>query len=262
MGGPRIVRAMDLEGTICVVTGAASGIGLACARAFSREGATVVASDIDAAALEAVATEHGFIPVVADVGHEDGVRRLVDRVEAEVGPIDLFFSNAGVALGKGLDATDGEWDASWRINTMAHVWAARHVVPRMLERGSGYVVSTASAAGLLMEPRSAPYTLTKHAAVAFAEWLAVNHGDVIGVSVLCPQGVRTPMLEAVDAASGNVTLGDGVLEPADVADAVVEAVRDGTFLITPHPEVRRYEAGKVADRDRWVTGMRRVVFDR
>jgi NAD(P)-dependent dehydrogenase (short-subunit alcohol dehydrogenase family) len=253
---------MEYNGTICVVTGAASGIGLACARAFVAEGATVVASDVDVAALDLVAAAHGFVAVPADVGSEEGVRGLVEHVERAVGPIDLFFSNAGVALGQGLDASDADWDASWRVNAMAHVWAARHVVPRMLERGSGYVVSTASAAGLLMEPRSAPYTLTKHAAVAFAEWLAVNHGDVIGVSVLCPQGVRTPMLDAVDAASGNVTLGDGILEPEDVATAVVEAIRTETFLITPHEEVRRYEAGKVADRDRWIAGMRRVVFGR
>lgn len=262
MGDPRSVRDMDLEGTICVITGAASGIGLACARAFAAHGATVVASDVNEAALAVVCEEHGFVPIPADVGSDAGVRGLVERAEAEVGPIDLFFSNAGVAIGRGFETPDADWDSAWRINTMAHVWAARHVVPRMLGRGSGYVVSTASAAGLLMEPQSAPYTLTKHAAVAFAEWLAVNHGDVIGVSVLCPQGVRTPMLEAVDAASGNVTLGDGVLEPEDVAAAVVAAVRDETFLITPHEEVQRYEAGKVADRDRWIARMRRAVFGR
>jgi NAD(P)-dependent dehydrogenase (short-subunit alcohol dehydrogenase family) len=251
---------MDLAGTTCVITGAASGIGLACARAFAAEGATVVAADRDADRLAEV---DGLVTMVADVGSEDGVAELVHRVESEVGPIDLWFSNAGVALGTGLDSTADEWDTSWRVNAMAHVWAARHVVPRMLERGHGYVVSTASAAGLLMEPQSAPYTLTKHAAVAFAEWLAVNHGDVLSVSVLCPQGVRTPMLAGLaETPSGNVTLGDGVLEPEDVAATVVEAIADERFLITPHAEVRRYEAGKVADRDRWIAGMRRVVFGR
>ncbi len=252
---------MQLDGTTCVITGAASGIGLACARAFAAEGATVVAADRDAERVAAVG--EGLVGMVADVGSEAGIVDLVERVEAEVGPIDLWFSNAGVAVGMGLDATDEDWDLSWRVNAMAHVWAARHVVPQMLERGHGYVVSTASAAGLLMEPQSAPYTLTKHAAVAFAEWLAVNHGDVIGVSVLCPQGVRTPMLAGLaDTPSGNVTLGDGILEPEDVAAVVVEAIAEERFLITPHPEVARYEAGKVADRDRWVAGMRRVVFGR
>lgn len=260
MGQPRNVRCMDLNGTLCVVTGAASGIGLASARAFAGAGATVVASDRDAERLATVAD--GLVAIPADVGSEEGVRALVDRVEGEVGPIDLFFSNAGVAVGMGAAATPDEWDLSWRVNTMAHVWAASHLVPRMLERGRGYLVSTASAAGLLMEPRSAPYTLTKHAAVAFAEWLAVNHGDVLGVSVVCPQGVRTPMLDAVSEASGNVTLADGVLEANDVAAAVVAGVTANEFLITPHPEVRRYEAGKVADRDRWIGGMRRVVYGR
>lgn len=253
---------LDLDGRTCVVTGAAGGIGLACARAFTAQGARVVASDRDADRLARVAAEHDLAAVPADVGSEAGVVELIEAVETSVGPIDLFMSNAGVAVGMGLDASDADWDLSWRVNTMAHVWAARHLVPRMRERGSGYLVSTASAAGLLMEPSSAPYTLTKHAAVAFAEWLAVNHGDVIGVSVLCPQGVRTAMLDSVSGDSGTVTLADGVLEPEQVAAAVVVAVREGRFLISPHDQVHRYEAGKVADRDRWITGMRRVVFGR
>jgi NAD(P)-dependent dehydrogenase (short-subunit alcohol dehydrogenase family) len=253
---------LDLDGRTCVVTGAAGGIGLACARAFTAQGARVVASDRDADRLALVAAEHDLVAVPADVGSEAGVVELIEAVETSVGPIDLFMSNAGVAVGMGLDASDADWDLSWRVNTMAHVWAARHLVPRMRERGSGYLVSTASAAGLLMEPSSAPYTLTKHAAVAFAEWLAVNHGDVIGVSVLCPQGVRTAMLDSVSGDSGTVTLADGVLEPEQVAAAVVVAVREGRFLISPHDQVHRYEAGKVADRDRWITGMRRVVFGR
>src|SRR5690606_38184524 len=182
------------------------------------------------------------VPLVADVGSEAGVERLIATVDAQVGSIDLFMSNAGVAAGHGL-GDDDAWDLSWRVNTMAHVWAARHLLPGMLTRGSGYLVSTASAAGMLIEPGSAPYTLTKHAAVALAEWIAVNHGDVVGVSVVCPQGVDTPMLASLTDTSAALTLADGVLGVDDVAAAVVAGVTAGEFLITPHPVVRRYEVG-------------------
>ena len=255
---------MEFEGAVCVVTGAASGIGLASAKAFVEAGATVVGSDIARERLDAAAAEVGFTPVVADVGSEEGNRGLVDEVWDGVGPIDLFYANAGVALGLGDEATAADWDISWRVNAMSRVWAAAALVPRWRERGSGYFASTASAAGLLMDPRSAPYTLSKHADVAHAEWLAVNHGDVVGVSVVCPEWVQTPLFQGFDdAVDGTADLsGDGVLQPEDIAAAVVSAVREGTFLVTPHEQVRGYEAGKVKDRDWWLAAMRRSVSPR
>ncbi len=242
-----------------MITGAAAGIGRACARRFAAEGARLVVSDIDEKGLRAVAAEVGAVAIPADVAQAAGVARLVEEAEAALGAIDLFYSNAGIAFEGGPEVADEAWDRMWRINTMAHVWAARYVVPRMTQRGSGYLVSTASAAGLLMEPGSAPYTLTKHAAVALAEWLAVNYRDRgLRVSVVCPQGVNTAMLGDVGRGRSAVA-GDGILEPEQVAEAVVAGIRAEEFLIAPHPQVREYERRKTADRDRWIRGMSRMV---
>ncbi len=247
---------MELDGKLCVVTGAASGIGRACARRFVEAGATVVFADLDELGAAEAAEAHGRSSRRVDVGSEASVRALIEGVEEGIGPIDLFFSNAGIAFGGGPEVDDAQWDRMWRINTMSHVWAARHLVPRMLERGSGYLVSTSSAAGLLMAADSAAYTVTKHAAVALAEWIAVNHGGTIGVSVLCPQGVNTPMVEGLDDESRRLVAVDGLLEPEDVAEEVLAAIRDERFLILPHPKVAGYEQMKTADRDRWLAAMR------
>jgi NAD(P)-dependent dehydrogenase (short-subunit alcohol dehydrogenase family) len=250
---------MDLSGARAVITGAAAGIGRACARRFAAEGARLVVSDIEADSLRALAEEIGASPIAADVSRAAEVARLVEQAEATLGGIDLFYSNAGIAFEGGPEVADEAWDRMWRINTMAHVWAARYAVPRMAERGGGYLVSTASAAGLLMEPGSAPYTLTKHAAVALAEWLAVNYRDRgLRVSVVCPQGVNTAMLGDVGRGRSLVA-GDGILEPEQVAEAVVAGIRAEEFLILPHPQVREYERRKTADRDRWLRGMARMV---
>lgn len=250
---------MDFDGKLCVVTGAASGIGRACARRFAEEGATVVFADLDEDGAAEAASALGQPARRVDVGSEASVRALIEGVEADLGPIDLFFSNAGIAFGGGPEVDDVQWDRMWRINTMSHVWAARYLVPRMVERGSGYLVSTSSAAGLLMAADSAAYTVTKHGAVALAEWLAVNHGDTIGVSVLCPQGVNTKMVADLTEESQRLVAVDGLLEPEEVAEAVVVAIRQRRFLILPHPKVADYEQMKVSDRDRWLAAMRTHV---
>lgn len=249
---------MELQDKVCVITGAASGIGLASARAFAAEGARLAVSDIDEVGLRSVATELGCLGVVADVGSSPEILRLVNETQDALGPIDLFFSNAGIAAGAGPEALDEVWERSWATNTMAHVYAARHLLPAMVERGSGYLVSTASAAGLLLEPSSAPYTMTKHAAVALAEWLAVNYSTKgINVSVLCPQAVNTPM--AQDDSFSQMAAMDGFVEPQQVAQEVVAAIRDEVFLITPHPKVRGYEQYKTADREAWISSMAKAV---
>ena len=254
---------MELQGKVAVVTGAANGIGRACAEAFVRAGAKVAVADLDGAATTAVADEIGALAVAADVSVEADIEHLVAETERELGPIDLFHSNAGIGVHGGLDAPDEEWDRIWKINTMAHVYAARAVLPSMLDRGEGYLVSTASAAGLLTQIGNASYSVTKHAAVALAEWIAITYGDRgIRVSCLCPQGVNTNMLRggsAIDSASANaVKAGGDVLEPEQVADVVVQAIRDERFLILPHPEVATYFERKASDYDRWLGGMRRL----
>ena len=191
-----------------------------------------------------------------DVSREDDVRSLVETVEERHGPIDIFCSNAGILTTGGPEVPDGDWQRIWDINVMAHVWAARHVVPRMVARGGGYLLNTASAAGLLNQVGAAPYAVTKHAAVGFAEWLSITYGDKgIGVSVLCPQSVRTGMTEGREASVAAV---DGQLEPGPVAAACLEAIRDGRFLVLPHPEVLEYMRRKASDYDRWLRGMRRL----
>lgn len=256
---------MQVRGAVAVVTGAAGGIGAALARRFAAEGASgLLLADLDAAAVEDLAAELDrdgcrAVGVGSDVSRESDVRTLVDTAEKHLGPIDLFCSNAGVGTGQGIDAPDALWQASWDINVMSHVYAARAVVPGMISRGRGWLLNTASAAGLLTMPGDAPYSATKHAAVAFAEWLAVTYGSRgVGVSVLCPQGVRTrltadPGVEAVLRAFGPM------LEPEEVAEAVITGLAEERFLILPHPEVARYEQGRTADREAWLAGMRTAV---
>ncbi len=252
-----------------VVTGAAGGIGAALAAAFHRRGARVVVADLDgdgagrtAAALEA--DRHGSaIAVAADVGTEAGNVALIDTAEAAFGPIDLFFANAGIGGGADLDTPEDMWDRAFAVNTHAHRWAAKHLVPGWVARGEGYFCSTASAAGLLSQIGSAPYSMTKHAAVAFAEWLSITYGDRgVRVSCLCPQGVNTSMLNGGDfpgsAATDVVRASGKVLEPAEVAEVVLAAIDAEQFLILPHPEVLTYLQRKTGDYDRWLGGMRRL----
>ncbi len=244
---------------VAVVTGGASGIGRALATRFAAEGArAVVVLDRDGTAAEQVAAG---IPVAAgyplDVTDEPAVARAADLIEARHGPIDLWCSNAGVLGDPGL-GTDAEWALAWRVHVLAHVYAARHVLPRMLARDHGHLLVTASAAGLLTEADVAPYAVTKHGSVAIAEWLAVQHGGAgVGFSCLCPQAVRTPMVAGAPAESTTLHAGP-VLEPEQVADAVIDALAAGRFLILPHPEVAEYERRRAGDRDRWLGAMRRL----
>jgi len=252
---------MELEGRHVVVTGGASGIGRALALRFADEGArAVVVSDLDEAGAEAVAEQAGGLAVRADVGSEDDIRALVARAEDANGPVDVFFSNAGITgPSGGPEVLDADWDLLWRINTMSHVWAARALLPGMLERGEGYLLSTASAAGLLAQLGAMGYTVTKHAAVAVAEWLAMTYGDRgIRVSCLCPQYVRTPMVTDGELPVEKLEAVATILEPEQVADAVVEAMREERFLILPHPEVGTYMSHRGGDHERWLRGMRRL----
>ena len=248
---------MDIKGKIVVVTGAAGGIGRALCGAFANNGAErVVCADIDLEAAEATALKINGIAVKVDVSKPDDVQALIDQTEADVGPIDLFVSNAGILVSGGVETPDSDWQRIWDINVMAHVWAARALVPRMTARGGGYLVNTASAAGLLNQIGAAPYGVTKHAAVGLAEWLAISHADDgIKVSVLCPQAVRTDMVRGLEDHVASV---DGMLEPEDVADACMQAIRDETFLILPHAKVRDYIRLKGDDYERWIKGMTKL----
>lgn len=265
------MRFVELRDRVTVVTGAARGIGAALARAFHAEGASVVCADLAAAQLEQVADELDAVrpgtavAIAADVATEEGNRALIEAAEARFGTIDLFFANAGVGIGTLLAETDeATWQTAFDVNLHAHRWAAKHLLPGWLARGEGYFCSTASAAGLLSQIGSAPYTVTKAAAVAFAEWLSITYGDRgVKVSCLCPQGVNTDMLRQGDTpgagpASSVVRAAGRVLEPAEVAAVVVEAIRDERFLILPHPEVAEFVQRKAADRDRWLAGMRKL----
>ncbi len=258
---------MQLEGRVAVVTGGASGIGRALCRRFAAEGAKgVVVADLDGAGAEAVAREIDGLAVATDVSREADVQRLVARATTVYGPIDLFCSNAGIAVGAGLGdgasgpfAPDDDWQRSWSVNLMAHVYAARAVLPAMLERGSGYLLNTASAAGLLTDISAHAYSVSKHAAVGFAEWLAIAYGERgIRVSCLCPQGVRTAMLGGVASAIGGQHLIADMIEPEAVAEAVVAGLAKEEFLILPHPQVAAYFQRKASDYDRWLVGMRRL----
>ena len=249
----------NFQGAVAVVTGGAGGIGRALAARLTAEGSRVAIVDLDrASAEEAAAALPGAIGLAADVGDPVAVRAMVAAVESELGPIDIYCSNAGVATGGAL-GDDEAWDLSWRVHGLAHIYAAREVLPGMQARGSGALVITASAAGLLMM-QSAPYTVTKHASVSIAEWLSVNYGGQgVQVHCLCPQGVRTPMVTSDPRGESEVASSGRIIEPSEVADAVVAAVRANQFLVLPHPEVHGYEQFKVEDRDRWLAGMRRLL---
>ncbi len=250
---------MELTDKVVVVTGGARGIGFALAKRFAAAGArAVVVADLDEARVASAAREIGADHHRCDVSNEHDVVDLVQAVQARHGRIDLYCSNAGIAVAGGPEADDQDWQHIWDVNLMAHVYAARHVLPRMLERKEGYILGTVSAAGLLNHVFAAPYAVTKAAALSFFEWLAIAHGDEgIRVSCLCPQGVRTEML-AQERRHGLDFLTADALDPAEVAEAVVEGLRDGRFLILPHPEVADYFRRKAADYDRWLAGMRRL----
>ena len=249
---------MKIQGKTIVVTGGASGIGRALARRFHREGArAVVVADIDGEGARSVADEISGTGRALDVASAEQMRALVEETERDVGPIDLFCSNAGIVVPGGPEVPDEQWDRIWQINVHSHVLAARELVPRMLERGGGYLLNTASAAGLLTQIGSAPYSVTKHAAVGFAEWLSITYGEQgLKVSILCPQAVRTAM--TADTDQGGVAGVDGMMEPDVLADSVVEGLDDERFVILPHPEVAEYMRRKTSDYDRWIRGMRRL----
>ncbi len=248
---------MELKDKIIVVTGAASGIGRALCVAFAAEGAkTIVCVDRDDVGTQEVAKEINGIPITVDVSIESEIAAMVTKVETEIGPIDVFCSNAGILIEGGAEVPDADWQRMWDVNVMAHVWAARHVVPLMAARGGGYLLNTASAAGLLNQIGSAPYGVTKHAAVGLAEWLAMTHGDDgIKVSVLCPQAVRTAMTEGFEDHVASI---DGMLEPDAAAQSCIDAIRAETFLVLPHAGVLDYMRRKTEDYDRWIGGMRKL----
>jgi NAD(P)-dependent dehydrogenase (short-subunit alcohol dehydrogenase family) len=261
---------MELAGKVAVVTGGASGIGRALCRRFAAEGASVVVAAFDAPGAAGVAQEIKGLAVPCDVSVEVDMLAVIDAARLSFGRIDLFCANAGIATGSrpddptaciGAAAPDEDWERMWRVNVLSHIYAARALVPLMLDQGGGPIVVTASAAGLLTVLGNAPYSVTKHAAVAFAEWLAITYGDQgLRVSCLCPQLVRTEMLAAAMSPAWterqNVA-NLGVLEPEDVAEAVVEGLREERFLIRPHPEVAEYYQRKAGDYGRWLAGMRR-----
>jgi NAD(P)-dependent dehydrogenase (short-subunit alcohol dehydrogenase family) len=253
---------MQVNGKVVVVTGGASGIGKALCKRFAREGAkAVVVADLNEKGAKAVADELGGLGLKCDVTVEADLYQVVSLTEKHYGPVDLLCSNAGIFFGDGPEGmatslTNDRWQRMWEVNVLSHVYGARAVLPSMIERGSGYLLQTASAAGLLNQIGDAAYSTTKHAAIGFAESLAITHGDQgIKVSVLCPQGVDTPMLAG---ASHSPQAGDGILSPEVVADAVIEGLAAERFLILPHEQVLTYMQRKTGDYDRWLGGMRRL----
>jgi NAD(P)-dependent dehydrogenase (short-subunit alcohol dehydrogenase family) len=249
---------VQLAGKIVVVTGGANGIGRALCRRFAQEGAKVAVADLQLESADKIAGEIGGIAVKTDVSRESDIVQLVKRTTEKFGPVDMFCSNAGVGTAGSFDAPNADWERSWQVNVMAHVYAARAVLPAMLERRDGYLLQTVSAAGLLTQLGSAPYSVSKHAALGFAEWLAITYGDRgIKVSALCPMGVRTDMLRRAEFAGGAFLL-DSAIEPEEVAEHVVKAIAEERFLILPHPEVAQYIQRKASDYERWLRSMRRL----
>lgn len=242
---------------IAAVTGAAGGIGEALARELHRQGVQVAVLDRDGDGAEAIAADLDALALTCDVTDRQAVTDAIDRVEDELGPIDLFCANAGILVLGGYEVAPDDWQHIWDVNVMAHVHSASVLVPRMIERGGGHLLHTASAAGLLAQIGSAPYTATKAAALGFAEYLAITYGaQGLRVSALCPQAVRTAMTAGHE--SGGVAGLDGMLEPAEVARIAIDGVRNGDFLILPHPEVEEYARRKADDRERWIKGMQRL----
>ena len=250
---------MRLQNKTIIVTGGANGIGLALCKRFAREGARgVVVADVDGERARREADAIGALGIGCDVASEADVRRLVAETEAAFGPVDLFCSNAGISVSGGVEVSDAEWQRIWNIHLMGHVYAARAVLPGMISRGGGYLLHTASAAGLLSQIGSAPYSVTKHATVALAEWLSITYGDRgIKVSCLCPQGVRTNMLGDEPNPISDF-LRETALDPAAVADVVVAGIDEERFLILPHAIVGEYFQRRASDHDRWLRGMRRL----
>jgi NAD(P)-dependent dehydrogenase (short-subunit alcohol dehydrogenase family) len=270
---------MEITNQVAIVTGGASGIGRSIALALAAAGASgVVVADIDATGAAKVAAEieaagHPALAMSADMSHEPDVRALVAGAEDVFGPVDLFFSNAGIIVAGGVEVSDDAWQRIWAINVQSHIYAARALLPGVLARGRGHLVITASAAGLLTQLGSAPYAVTKHAAVALAEWLSITYGERgLVVSALCPQAVTSNLAATsrrelgaqalpadVSATGGSAQAAvDGVMDPDDVAAIVLEAVRADQFLILPHPDVATYERRRADDRERWLRGMRRL----
>ena len=252
---------MRLEGKVIVVTGGANGIGRALVERFRKEApAGLVVADLDQDAGKEVAASADALFVPTNVRDESEIQKLVDETRGAFGRIDVFCSNAGVLGGGGPEAPNEVWQRSWEVNFNAHVYAARAVLPEMLERGQGYLLQTVSAAGLLSNPGAAPYTVTKHAALAFAEWMSITYGDRgIRVSCICPQTVRTNLITGSGDLVRDVMLGIAEpLEPEQVADAVIEGMEQERFLILPHPEVAEYFRRKGDDYERWLKGMRRL----
>ena len=257
---------MDLRGRNVVITGAASGIGRACAVRFAAEGARLVLADLNEEGVDLVAQDLGAVGMRADVGRERDVRALIDAAQRHHGPIDLFYSNAGVGGPPGgPEAPDEQLRHTWEVNVMSHVWAARALLPEMVARGSGYLVSTASAAGVLTQLSALGYSITKHAAVALAEWLHITYADAgIKVSCVCPQGVNTPMFRMaveLDPVGNAPMVARPVLEPEDVAEAVLAGIAQERFLILPHEEVAGFMAVKGAQPERWLEGMRALLAE-
>ena len=249
---------LDPKNAGVVVTGAGNGIGAAVARRLAAAGARVVVNDLDPSAAEAVAAEIGGVAVPGDAASEAGVTALIAEAAAHLGGIDLYMANAGIAHSGGPEAPEADWEASWQVNVMSHVRAARELLPGWLERGRGHFVTTASGAGLLTMLGSAPYSVTKHAAVSFSEWLSATYGDRgVTVQCLCPLGVRTGMLDGAGD-EGQAILSPGAITPEEVADTVMEALGDGRFLILPHTEAAGYYAARATDTDAWLAGMRRL----